>query len=574
MKFLSSLACAVVLALIATSAAIAQAPNNTYVISDLHFGIGAPPNPGFKAPAGLPCDLPGVVLPPLNDPKWLETEDFRWPVALCGFLTQIANQPAGAELVIAGDFLELWQHPQKQCILAANPECGCTVEEMEEITARVIAAHAQEFAMLDRYLQGNTKNTLVVVPGNHDAALMHDRIWALVRNAMPSAGTRLLRADSGTWISADMQLVVEHGHQQHVPDVNAFPDWDKRKVTQQCGEGAKERFYAPWGENFVSNLYTAIEYSLFPLIDNLVPDSAGLGVYFAETKLRGITAREAARFIYFNVFETSFRQKEQVLAVNDRPNGQLSDIEVEACVQCIGDVELVLRDARRNEQLAKLLGEQALAGTPEFAAAMAEERNKMPGQRLPKAHQRLLCEREGAADVGMKGKGIPLDANGAACPGILSTAAAKLFDQDGAQMLQERIESLRTPTDDGITTYVFGHTHEAKRRMDVRLISRTVGAFNTGAFHRQIDQAHFKSHPNRTPGESDPDFLKRLTHGDLAACYSVVAVTYKKRNSGKYERVADLKHWYQDETSAQGQFIDACDARCSAKPANCPGAGS
>ena len=75
-------------------------------------------------------------------------------------------------------------------------------------------------------------------------------------------------------------------------------------------------------------------------------------------------------------------------------------------------------------------------------------------------------------------------------------------------------------------------------------------------------------HPKRNNDESDPAFLARLTHDDLAACYSVVEVKYPDR----YPQ-ATLLQWSMDESGRPGQFLDACSAVCTAPPANCKGAG-
>src|SRR5512139_1302145 len=78
-----------------------------YVISDLHMGVGR-----------------------ANGRDWHPLEDFRWPRAFDGFLRQIRkDHPGGVDLVIAGDFLELWQHPTVSCEKWPDPECGCSIEE-------------------------------------------------------------------------------------------------------------------------------------------------------------------------------------------------------------------------------------------------------------------------------------------------------------------------------------------------------------------------------------------------------------------------------------------------------------
>lgn len=549
--------------LILGGVAESQTPRPFYVISDLHFGIGAPGS--VKLSTSNPCPSPpsveGKDETPITD-AMRNTEDFRFPVALCGFLAAIGDRNSdGVDLVIAGDFLELWQHPQVDCrqLGAKDVECGCTVEQMKQVVRTVLRAHAIEFAALDRFLTKPT-NRLIVVPGNHDAALMDDDIWALVQAALPSAGSRLVRAASGTWFSEKKRVVVEHGHQQQVPEVNAFPRWDHRVVTKMC-EGEK-RFFVTWGEHFVYALYTDIETNLFPLIDNLVPDSAGTSVYSAHAKVEHRTAKDWARFITFNVLETSLYQKLQILSVDERPAGRLSDTEVAACKVCLRG-GLVLRGGQEdpmtpNPLLQGLVAQQGLKDSAEFRAALDEQ-----AAQLPNDQARLLCER-----VATLGKGVIRDSEGNTCQGTLSTAISKVFDPNGEHMLARRVSDLYDQSEGALQYYIFGHTHEAKVKMPVALPARNVLALNTGAFQRLIDKDNFTKHPKRNKDESDPAFLARLTHEDLAACYSVVEVKYQDR----YPQ-ATLLQWFMDENGGQGLFLDACSTVCTAPPANCPHTG-
>jgi hypothetical protein len=98
----------------------------------------------------------------------------------------------------------------------------------------------------------------------------------------------------------------------------------------------------------------------------------------------------------------------------------------------------------------------------------------------------------------------------------------------------------------------------------VRLPARSVLALNTGAFQRLIGRQHFAEHAKRAPGEKDPQFLARLRHEDMAACYPAVEVRYEER----YPKVT-LLQWLMDETGAPGSFVAACSSACSAPPANC-----
>ncbi len=142
-----------------------------YVISDLHMGVG-------KAGG-----------------DWHELEDFRWPRAFDGFLRQISkDHPDGVDLVIAGDFLDLWQHPTVACANLQDTECGCSPEEMKRIVREVICRSPIRIR-IHRQLPLNTKNRVILLPGNHDAALMEDEIWGLVEKAV-QLGRGVLYASS------------------------------------------------------------------------------------------------------------------------------------------------------------------------------------------------------------------------------------------------------------------------------------------------------------------------------------------------------------------------------------------
>ena len=64
----------------------AEAPRPIVVISDFHMGLGR-----------------------RADGTWDPKEDFRWTGALRGFLSELSRRNSDrTDLVIAGDFLELW----------------------------------------------------------------------------------------------------------------------------------------------------------------------------------------------------------------------------------------------------------------------------------------------------------------------------------------------------------------------------------------------------------------------------------------------------------------------------------
>ena len=82
--------------------------------------------------------------------------------------------------------------------------------------------HQDVFKSFGEFLR-NPSNQVYITPGNHDAALMISKIWNIVSSAVPEGKERLRLVNSGTWLSPDGQVAIEHGHQQTY-DANAFPD--------------------------------------------------------------------------------------------------------------------------------------------------------------------------------------------------------------------------------------------------------------------------------------------------------------------------------------------------------------
>jgi UDP-2,3-diacylglucosamine pyrophosphatase LpxH len=498
-----------------------------FVISDLHIGVGRS-----------------------NGKEWHPLEDFRWPRAFDGFLKKISmDNSGGVDLVIAGDFLELWQHPTVSCIKASDPECGCSIKEMKRIVQDVIASHRAEFEAIGRFL-AVAENRVFVIPGNHDAAIIEDDIWALLAQAVPDGGERFELVRSGTWFSADNKVAIEHGH-QNAFDANFFPEWPK-SVTKNCADG--KRFFRPWGENFVQTLYNKVE-AKFLLIDNLIPESLGTSIYFQYTKQRGKTIQEVARFVIFNLLQTSPYQKIGFLDVN-KERTALTEKSLDFCRRCIGE-DLIL-NSPEGDRYKSLYG---IAGSEQEKAFRTELRKQVTS--LENDAVRDLCERVAVANGGRLKPNPDLQSQ-SGCEGSLGTVANKIFDPDGVHALKSRINILENQKP-ALQIYVFGHTHEAKVGMPVTLYDGSgIMAFNSGAFQRLMDKNFFEN--SKKAGENDIDLLRRLTHDDMKPCYTTLAISYDDNNHPK----AELRQWSISENeSYDGGFLTDCSFDCSARPANC-----
>lgn len=261
------------------------------VVSDLHFGLGHSPNG-----------------------EWVKTEDFRWHNALKGFLERVKKCGGNSvDLVIAGDALELWQPPKSVSCEGVSPDLGCTSDDYNKIVDIIVDQHRNDFVLFGDFADSGN-NRVFFIPGNHDAPLLLTSIWNKIFDAVSSKSARVFRCGTSAkspcglngWLSEAGHVYIEHGHQIG-SDVNKFSNWPI--ITKL--EIGTEYIERPWGQLFVQKLFNEQEFD-YPIIDNLMPESAGIRYRMAD---RGLwkSSTDVARFLSFNILETSFNQKSSTL---------------------------------------------------------------------------------------------------------------------------------------------------------------------------------------------------------------------------------------------------------------------
>lgn len=486
----------------------------TVFISDLHFGLGR-----------------------TSDNRWNPLDDFRWSKALKGFLDAIsAGTNNQTTLVIAGDLFEMWQHPSVRC-RSGDANHGCTVAQMEEIARTIIAGHRGDLAMLGAFA-GRGSNRVVVIPGNHDAALLLPSVWSIVLPAFSAPAGKVERIDSGVWVSKNGQIVSEHGHQMPGEDVNGYKTWPKVTAAFR----GKEFMLRPWGELFVAGLYDDVE-QRYSLIDNLIPQSDGVRHYLKDRGFFG-GASDVARFIAFNLVETSL--------------GQLGDL---GGPPSEGPPPW---DVARSRQLGWRLFARAMPQQDWYRTQLerAEARQwrdvraqldsiAQDSKALPDDEVRNLCDKVAAA----------ASAEAELCPRVDPTLGREILKSlsPGARLraLQAHLKTRHEQVDE-MRVFIYGHTHELQCTSKVTpegLVPFEVA--NTGAFQRLADNGKFTKRASEihlTPAQA----LSRLTVNDLPACYTAVLVTYKDGDP-----VVSVKNWLMEETDVTGQFVDPTDCRCA-----------
>ena len=478
------------------------------VISDLHLGLGRKP-----------------------DKTWYETEDFRWENAFRAFLDEIsARGNDQVDLVIAGDFLDLWQPPKSiRCEgVSGDPNLGCTVDEMAQMASLVVKAHAPVFADLQSFSR-KKENRLHILPGNHDSALLVASVWEPVGNALGSESGRVdFVGGDGIWTSDDGRVVVEHGHQIG-SDANRYKDWPNivRRV------GGTDYVVRSWGEQFVQKLFNEEE-EQYPIIDNLAPESAGAR-YRLEDRGLGKTATDLANFLSFNLFQTSLEQKVQILGENDSSKEQPRTVSIPLGRKA--GSKLFISALPKDDGFRAMLtddSEQAMALRKELDALALDEK------RLPDANVKMLCDQAAIRDGDLC---VP--------PMLGATIEKTLVPKQWVLLnhVRQRKQKFRK-----MLFLIYGHTHQLEEAH--RPFGSSVQVLNSGAFQRVIDEKSFLQRvkdAKMTPGEG----LRQLALEKLPPCYTAILVTYEDHRPNP-----EVLRWVMEETDATGKFVKPGDASC------------
>ena len=249
------------------------------VVADLHMGLG-------RAAAG----------------EWRVEEDFRWGAEFALFIEALDAEGGGAtDLVLNGDTFELDRLPGAACA-AADPALGCTEPEALARLERVLAAHADTVDALAAFA-GSGSNRVVIVPGEHDAALLFPAVARRVEQALGAPGTRAAVAAGGSWRSENGRIHVEHGHQIGAR-VDRFDAWPEPFIAR-----AGRRYLArPLRARTVDAFFDEHE-ARYPVIDNFADEGAGLthGLAAEETTDLDAAAPALLRYVLFRMPWQQFR---------------------------------------------------------------------------------------------------------------------------------------------------------------------------------------------------------------------------------------------------------------------------
>ena len=141
----------------------------------------------------------------------------------------------------------------------------------------------------------------MIVPGNHDAALLFPLVAQAVLDVIAAPGGRVDIAHLGFWRSADGKIYADHGHA--FDKANRFVGWPDPVVS---GPNGRTHLRRPSGEQFVQEYYNRYEAD-FPVIDNLASEGLGIRLALSAGNLDDIIAA-AGNGIELFLFQMSWNQ--------------------------------------------------------------------------------------------------------------------------------------------------------------------------------------------------------------------------------------------------------------------------
>ena len=503
------------------------------VIGDLHMGVGR--------------DASGT---------WHPTEDFRWADAFIAFLRALDAQGGGAaDLILNGDTFELWQSLDADCVYD-DPELGCSEAEALARIERVLASHALEVEALGTFARSAT-NRVVVVPGDHDAALLFPSVRATVEEALGAPASRATVATAGHWASDDGQIYAEHGHQID-GRANRFDDWPSPFI-ERSGQRHLAR---PWGARTVTAFFDARE-SRYPVIDNFADEGAGLahGIAADGAADLGPSAAELVRYVLFRMPWQQFRVDLDAGDVQP-PTWDLAAVKAHGpsfLAESLPDDDRFKPVARRALDAGMLsalmdgMSDDELTALCDYRAALRRARRR--------------CERY-VTQIDPRGPPV------AACPRTPDTRGG-LFDyfwRSRDLTYARRLEAAQASLPAGgrpIAVFVHGHTHLVdwrQRVLELTRLGRTVivdgfspipnaltpVVVNGGAWQRTITPVQY-GRLQAAVGATDAELLGALRPEQLAPCYSFVRIDPYDGRPG----FPTIRYWRQDEGGAW-EMAGAC----------------
>lgn len=411
--------------------------SKTLVISDLHIGAGR-----------------------------LDDCDSELESCLISFLNQQSSANTTVELVINGDFLDFaqaepWQDADFETEHEGVPLCF-TQDQSTLKLGKIVTAHPAIFKALGDFLAANPHNTVVILPGNHDADFFWTNIQKLFketvngnRSGSDSVKDRVnFRLEQYYCPPSAPNVWIEHGHQYDPnnwffidtdeidPEIGTKmkrPIWSEKTPPIFKDKSGAERLYECIGTRFMIQFMNGLDFT-YPFVDNVKPFSRFLRIFGASVFNPGYKLLKPAAAVWQML---RYLTKEGVtspgslLALEQPDKGfgpstllkKLVDTAKESDLVLLTN-ELVARGFQLNIPLKMFVNKPANA--ERLMTFLSQNTDLL--QHLEKAERSLLGSTKGTLSLG------------------------KGFFVDETQKLAEA--ALRVLNRDGVEYAIMGHTHE------------------------------------------------------------------------------------------------------------------
>ena len=495
---------------------------------------------------------------------WHAMEDFRWKGEFAQFLTYLRNGANNGnvpvDLVIVGDFMELWQSAQDDCRYpgqegADGRDFGCTAADALSRARRVIGAHGAELEAL-RDFANDGDNRLTIVPGNHDAALVFDAVAKAVLVAIGGRADRVRIAREGYWRSRDGLVLAEHGH-LFEGEVNRYDKLpasclDGRARPIDCNAAGQQIYLRrPWGEQFVQSYYNAFE-ERYPIIDNISEEGQGVKLGMAAANV-GEVATAIKDFFRFFLFGQSVSQLLEALGPQEAGSGHVPRYDF-AAIRAQGDRFLV--ESIPNDDPLRKHAEAALARNA-LGLKVSDLKNEELGEicSLRQARIRVAKKQNASPQV----TACPLQAEDAALGAVVTTLLVERETRFRNRLNEVRdgLADDARPTRD-FALYIYGHTHKAhgSQQFFDQNAEWNPLVLNTGAWQRVATPDQLKV-IQRAKKIKDEEALLRLQPEDLPPCYTYISVMPYDADRGE-RPYPELLYWVWDDSKKVWHKTIAC----------------
>lgn len=417
-------------------------PPTTYVISDLHISAGK-----------------------------LDDCDATIELELIRFLKSISEDGDEVQLVINGDFLDFVQAPPlydkdlRAESADSTPLCYSEAQSVRKLS-EIHRAHAPIFSAMGEFLNRNSQNSILILPGNHDP----DFFWPDVQSAFTNYVCSSTGADPGRigfHLSQSYRpphapfVWIEHGH-QHDPcnlfEIDGKPCWSSENPPIRKDKEGTERLVECIGTRFMNLFLNKLD-EAYPFVDNVKPFSRFVQI-FGVSALKPGTGTLKAAVAVWNMLKflsgTLVKQPGDLLNVEKAGDGQ----DVHPIPAHINS----MTDAKRSKLQSAIKSAGFDLDQPLQMYLKQPENIEKFGEFL--ADNFDLLDSESAADSSLLGIGSKGD----------MLALKDGFTLDESQLLVDAAdEALKT---DGVTEVIMGHTHATLNKRPM------LNYMNTGCWTR------------------------------------------------------------------------------------------